>query len=169
MPQTDGVLVKLEWYEMRLAAQVGLERRIRAMERGHQDCNLKSDNNRWTDHIEGALAEMAVAKYLGRFWSSSIDTYRVGGDVGRYQVRSSARILELNIRDRDKDDSIFIKAFGHSPTFRLLGWILAAEAKRPEWLSDRGNGGPPCYWVPCFHLNAMELLKERAESQLEGA
>ena len=155
---TDIVIVELTWYEIRCAALVGLERRVRAMERGHQDCNLQTDSNRWTDHIEGACAEMAVAKYLGRYWSASIDTYRTGGDVGAYQVRSSPTIAELKIHDRDKDQDIFIKVYGRVPNFRLFGWIMASNGKEPRWYHDRGNGGPNAFWVPPEYLNPMRDL-----------
>ncbi len=162
-------IVKLLWFEVRYAAQIGLERRVRAMERGHQDCNLRTDSNRWTDHLEGACAEMAVAKYLNRFWSGSIDTYRVGGDVGRYQVRSSAHIPELCIRERDRDEELFIKVFGAVPTFTLLGWMRAGDAKQPGWLHDRGNGGPPAFWVPPTELQPMNLFPTIRHKEKEAA
>lgn len=154
-------IVTLEWYELRFATQVGTERRIRAMEKGRKDCNLESDSNRWTDHIEGACAECAVAKLLGIYWPASIDTYRDGGDVGPYQVRSSAAIADLVVRPRDHDEAIFIKVYGRSPTFRIFGWIRAVDAKKPEWLHDRGNGGPPAYWVPPEFLYVLDDLPSR--------
>ena len=151
-------VVTLTWYEVRLGATVGLERRVRAMQAGYPDRNFQTDSNRWNDHVEGALAEMAVAKQLGQFWNGSIDTYRDGGDVGAYQVRSSPSIHDMVVRDRDKDEEIFVKVFGRAPTFTIYGWITGAEAKRDEWRGDRGNGGPPAFWVPRDRLHPLSEL-----------
>jgi hypothetical protein len=108
---------------------------------------------------------MAVAKLLGHFWNGSIDTYRDGGDVGGYQVRGSPTIETLVIRDRDKDDDIFVKVIGRSPMFFIWGWIYAREGKQDQWKSDRGNGGPLAFWVPRDALHPMADLAFEAVQQ----
>ena len=153
-------IVTLAWYEVAMGAFVGTTRRIEALKRKLPDCNLKSDNNRWTDHLEGAAGEISVAKHLEIYWSGSVNTFRMGGDVGDYEVRSSGKHREMPIRERDKDEHYYVKAFGSSPNFRILGYIKCADAKNPDWWGDMGNGGPPCWWVPPEYLHPISELKE---------
>ena len=161
-------VVWLEWFEVRQAALVGTERRVRAFARGLTDCNLKTDSDRWDDHINGACAELAVAKYLDMFWSGSIDTIGEGGDVGPYQVRSSRRQPCWAIRPRDKSGVIFLMVFGRVQSrtngkdkdflLDICGWIGVDEAKRRCPKHSRGNVGPPAWWVTIEDLHPMSTF-----------
>jgi hypothetical protein len=112
----------------------------------------------WKEHIDGACAEMAVAKHFGVYWDASVDRYGSTYDVGKMQVRSSWSVPDLKVKPSDADWVYVVFAWGQAPTFDLCGWIVAGEAKRPEWYHDRGNGGAYAYWVPQSQLRPMREL-----------
>lgn len=144
--------VVLDWFEVRLAAQVGLERAMRSLIRDSApaapDPRKSAREGWWREGIEGACGELAVAKALGVYWNGSIDTYKLGGDVGELQVRTRSRAnYDLIIRDRDRDEDIFILVVGTAPRFRIVGRIRGRDGKRDQW--RRAHGGmAPAYFVP---------------------
>jgi len=64
--------IGLAYEEMLVAAVAGSYRRIRSISRGKKDRHGHSGRDVWSMDIEGALAEMALAKHLGVYWSGSI-------------------------------------------------------------------------------------------------
>ena len=140
--------VTLEWFEVLLAATVGVRRQLEALRSGRPDCHGFDGATGWQVHIEGACGEMAFAKATGRYWSGSINTFKAGGDVGNIQVRTRSRDdYDLIVRDDDRDEDIFVLVIGKAPTFRVVGWIQGAEAKRPSWRHVYG-ARPPAFFVP---------------------
>lgn len=166
------IIVPMAWYEVELAANVGVRRFIGAMERGgrgERGRDVKSraefvsrggdpDDNGdgWTRHVEGACGEMAVSKVLGLYWSASVDTYRSRADVGSYQVRTRLKPqYQLYVRPSDPDGAPFFLARGRAPNFEIIGWIRGHAAKREEWLHEHG-GPPAAYFVPDEALTPIE-------------
>ncbi len=144
--------------EMMMAVTVGGRRRVECLVRGWTRENVHGPD-RWSDNIEGAAGELAVAKHLGVFWSASINTFHLP-DVGDYQVRSMGHDhYGLVLRDDDADDQCFILAVGKAPRFRVPGWIWGVEGKRDEWKAAP-NGGRVAFFVPQDVLHDMELLGE---------
>lgn len=116
----------------------------------------------WSEHIEGACGEAAVAKVLNRFWNGSVDTFATGGDVGDIQVRTrSSHDYELLVRPDDRDSDVFILVTGRAPTFRVIGYIWGRDAKRPEWLQTHGSR-PAAYFVPHAFLTPIKRPQTRA-------
>ena len=154
----------LAWYEVRLAAQVGMDRYVRALKDGRTDAfGLEQ---RGSDgialHVLGAAGEMAFAKATDRFWSGSIDTF-ADPDVGKIQVRTRSRHdYELLVRPGDADDEVFVLVTGQVPTFWVQGWMLGKDAKRAEWAQTHG-GRPPAYFVPQAALQPTSALMRNAE------
>lgn len=148
--------VKLEWYEVMMAAVVGVRRNIAAMANGLKPADGYNGEDAWSIHIEGACGELAYAKATGQFWSGSVNTFRQGGDVGLTQVRTRSRDdYDLIVRERDNDDSVFVLVVGRCPNYRVVGSILAADAKaRPEWVKTYG-GRPPAWFVPASGLRPI--------------
>lgn len=134
-----------------MAAGVGLERQLRALADRRPDRHgfvPKDGDTGWSLHIEGACGEVAVAKVLNRFWNGSVDSFKSGGDVGDVQVRTRSRHeYELIVRQDDRDSDVFILVTGRAPTFRVVGYILGRDAKRPEFEQRHGNR-PAAYFVP---------------------
>jgi len=147
------IAVRLEPFEVRMAASVAIERRIASMGRLHHAYGYDGANQ-WENEIQSAAAEMAVGKALGRYWDGSVNTFK-RGDVGDVQVRWTAWPNgHLQIRPGDADDDTFILVRGSIPKFTVVGWFVAREAKRPDWEWD-DNGRPTIYRVPNDQLHLM--------------
>ena len=143
-----AISVSLDWYELVHAGLVGVMRYVDAILKGRTDYHGGDGDSNWTTHCEGACGEKAAAKAIDRYYSGSVNTFRSGGDVGRLQVRTGSRHdYELIVRDSDKDDDLFLLVTGRAPTFRVVGFIRAKEAKRPEWRQNHG-GRAAAYFVP---------------------
>lgn len=95
-----------------------------------------SERGDWDVVIEGAAAEMAVAKALRLYWGDS-PALDYNGDVGRYQVRSTDHADgHLILYERDADDATFVLVTGRAPAFTVRGFILARDGKRDEYLAN---------------------------------
>lgn len=141
------VEVTLTWFEAARAAEVGVQRQIQALARNLPDA-FGYEGDGWAAHIEGAAGEMALAKAMNWYWGGTVNTFKHGGDVGNVQVRTRTRDhYELIVRDNDRDDDVFYLVTGTVPTFRVVGWILGKDAKRPEF-SHMHGGRPAAYFVP---------------------
>lgn len=152
----------LTWDEMILGATVGVRRRVYALSKGlpqHHGCEASP---RWDLDIEGACGELALAKYLGVYWRSTVGRLDLP-DVGRFQVRTSRRDnASLLLRPKDEDEQIFVLVTGYSPTYILRGWILAKNGKLEQYLRDPKTRGP-AFFVPQGALVSMDQLKVRTE------
>lgn len=142
--------VTLTDFELRMAAAVGVDRFLNAIQHGWRQRAGNADaRGDWSQHIEGACGEVAVAKALGRYWNGSVGTFKDGGDVGyRVQVRTRSRHdYDLIVRADDKDDDYFILVTGRAPAFVVRGYVLGHDAKREEWQRDHGGHGA-AFFVP---------------------
>lgn len=139
--------VQLNEFELAAGAQTGVRRQIEALFMGLPDKH-GFEGLGWDVHVEGALGELAFAKAFGRYPGFTVNTYRDGGDVGPYEVRTrSKHHYDLLIRPNDKDGSYYVLVTGVAPTYRIHGYVLGGDAKRPEWLHGYG-GRPEAYFVP---------------------
>jgi len=151
-------LVRLTWAEAHFAAMVGVSRQLKAMQAGKSDRFGAEEMDGWGIHIEGAAAEMCVAKWLGRFWSPSVNTFRAPDLEGGIQVRLRSRHeYELIVRPTDDDTHRFVHVTGEIPNFRIRGWITGSDAKREEWEQTHG-GRPKAWFVPNDGLNPLESI-----------
>jgi hypothetical protein len=106
--------------------------------------------------IQAAAAELAVAKALNRYWVAGVNTYTMP-DVGRnIEVRCTKYPNgKLAIRDRDQDDRPFVLVRGIIPTFEIVGWIYARDAKQEQWKEAMTWG--EAYMVPEDALRPFPL------------
>ena len=116
-------------------------------ERGH----LK----RIEEEVIGACAEMVAAKYLGKFWSPSVDTFHKVPDIEpNIEVRGTiGEHNSLIVRRNDADDRWYILVVGKPPTMTVIGCIQGAEAKQDRWLRNP-NGHREEWFVPQSALRA---------------
>lgn len=146
--------------EMIVAASVGTRRRLNGMfnKRTHL---AQYEGDAWSNDVEGAAGEMAVAKGLKMYWNCSATYPPPGRDVGNVEVRTRSQgHYELNIRPKDEDAAPFVLATGKAPRFDLRGWFFAGEAKQhPEWSHTHG-GRSPAWFVPTHLLRSLEELIE---------
>jgi hypothetical protein len=155
-------IVKLTWYEAAMASHVGWMRQLAAIKAGKQDCH-GYDGEGWSEHIEGACGEMAVAKLLGIFWDGSVNTWKAN-DLPGLQIRTrSLHDYDLIVRPNDENDSRWVHVTGRCPEYRVHGWIVGSSAKRPEFLKTHG-GRPAAYFVPASKLRRMTEMQSTAAS-----
>ena len=157
--EPPGVWVKLSYSELLVGALVGSLRHAEALVRGREDQD-GFEGDGWGVHIEGALAEMAAARAINRYWDASVNRFKdpTRGDVGPYEVRRRSRQdYDVLIRPRDADAKVHIAVFGSAPNFRVAGWLFGHEAKRDEWLKPHA-GRKPAWFMPQSELRALETL-----------
>ena len=150
--------VRLNCAEVFYGAMAGVMRRVSDMKVGRAPGHGLDPSDEWGVDIRGALGEMAVAKWLGVYWSGRFE-FR-GVDVGHVEVRTAAKPTHsLILHDRDPDARPFILVTGTCREFELRGWVYGSEGKRREFWSDP-KGGRPAYFVPQSALNPMDTLPQ---------
>lgn len=156
-----GIAVTLPDFYLQRGIATGKKRQAEAVAAGRKEYPEIPHRDPEKSHIDGAIGEEVAAFWLGMAeFVPTINTFRKGGDVGSYQIRTrSGRYDELYVRADSRDDDIYILVRGTAPHFMIVGWLLAWDAKRPEWLKDHGGHGP-AYFVPdTFLHNLVDLPK----------
>jgi hypothetical protein len=172
-------VVTLEWYEVALASRVGLSRQLNALSHGKAEADGRGGEPGWNHHIEGALGELAAAKFLGLYWGGPINTYKIGGDVGtRIQVRTRSECwYGLKIKGSDRNDDIFVLCLGRCPIYHVRGWVYAGDvrayldknpAAKATWVIDPAGRGCPNIFVPQSALRPVYELIESAFDPVRG-
>lgn len=140
--------VTLNWTELMIASHVGCLRRVSSMKQGFKNRHGMEPGNEWQIDMEGACGEMALAKCLGQYWGGSVNTFKMGGDVGDLQVRTTSQHNHsLIVRPDDWEASKFWLVTGMAPSYTVRGWIVGRDAKRDDWLHSY-NDRPPAWFVP---------------------
>lgn len=168
------MLVTLKYYEIRMAALVGLERwlqyKFKEMEGGYTYNELGYyHSSPWDRNIEGAAAEYAAAKGLGLLWNGSYNTFKKQADLGcGIQVRQAQKRkdpknpgqylpVSLIVRPDDKEEDVFILVVGTIPTFKISGWLPGIDAMQEKYIKNP-NKGPEAWFVPQCDLRPIETL-----------
>jgi hypothetical protein len=144
--------------EVAIGLMIGGNRMIRAtfrrVEAGHG-----FNGDPWDVDVEGACAEIAAYKSVGRYWSPSISKLKEeGGDGGPWDVRRrSEEWHDHLIRDNDPQDRPHILVIGRAPRFWVVGWLWGHEARRDEWRKSYG-GREMAWFVPKGELRDMAEL-----------
>jgi len=102
--------------------------------------------------LVGAPAEAAGCKALGLVWSGSVNHFKLPD--ARHNIQFRGTMLEhgsLIVRPDDDDRDYFALVTGHTPNFRVMGWMLGRDAKKLKWLRSPG-GRPPAWFVPQGYL-----------------
>lgn len=144
--------VTLSLDEINAGARVGIARQIQNIERGRAQKAQHDPSKDWIDHIEGALGELAVAKWLDRFWSGRLGKMKAA-DVGPYDVRTAIRKdrparYRLIIRETDPEDRPFVLVIGRNGSYEIVGWIYAGNGKKPDYWQDPTGERDPAFFVP---------------------
>lgn len=147
--------VTLAGHECDMAANVGLRRQLSSIIANRKDQHGIDPVDGWRAHIEGALGELAAAKYLKKYWNGSVDTFRSFADLENVEIRTRSRHdYELIIRDDDDPNKFYVLVTGTAPTFRIRGWIKGLNAQRDEWRKTHG-GRPAAWFVPASALKPI--------------
>ena len=115
---------------------------------------------RVSEEITGAAGEVAVAKWRGRFFIPSINTFhRVPDCMENVEVRSTTRSDgHLIVRDNDDPGRRYVLAVV-STDVTLAGWVNGSEAQRQEWRRASQRSDRQAWWVPQNKLRSMEELR----------
>ncbi|NBW09696.1 MAG: hypothetical protein EBR82_16900 [Caulobacteraceae bacterium] len=149
-------LIELAWYEVHMATSVANLRQIMALRDGRQDAHGFAGDP-WRVHMEGACGEMALAKFLGVYWSGSVDAFRLP-DVGSLQVRTrSSHEYDLIVRHADSDESRYVLITGQAPRYVIHGWMLGKDAKQSHYYKTYGDR-PGAFFVPQSDLRDITLI-----------
>lgn len=155
--------VTLEQFEIDLANFVGARRQAEAERMNLPDqYGFEGDSEAGKNiHCLSAAAELGCGKGFDIFWNGSVNTFKNGGDVGKYQVRYRSKDhYQLIVRPDDRDDDIFILVRGALPTLDIVGWMRGKDAKNPDWVRRYG-GRSAAFFPPDDQLNPPEeLLKQ---------
>jgi hypothetical protein len=146
--------VRLMPFEMRMAGAVGLERNIEAICSGRKArFPEKFPGELFANHILGAMAEAAVAKYLGWYWGGHVNNFN-SGDLRNTEVRWGSG---KNLKVRERDEGTVVAVTGTPPLFSVQGYIYAERARELVKPSSP-RPGPPAYFVPFEYLNDVSEL-----------
>jgi hypothetical protein len=152
------MIIELNAKEMMLASMNGQMRQIQNLKKKYRAPTMGCGHfNDWQLHIEGAMAEWAVAKYLKIY----PEGFGFGqGDLGIYEVRSSPKESTLMyMKGTDKDNHIFIRVTGINGRYKIHGWIMGKDGKGyPK--EDKYQNGRPAIWVPYEALKPMDELPQ---------
>jgi hypothetical protein len=147
-PGARNQIVHLTPFEIMVASLIGSLRRVKSL-KGGRFINPYSTRDDWDMEIDGAAAEIAVAKYLGVYWEPSVNTFKAP-DVGTYQVRSTP--LQhgcLIVRSNDKDTETYVLVICETATrYRIVGMMTGADAKQIHYFKDASTRGVKAWWVP---------------------
>jgi hypothetical protein len=142
--------VKLNDQEIAKAEQVA---RRRAAESTHLADKHGFTGDGLAIDMVGAPAEAAGCKALGLHWSGHVNHFKLPD--ARHNIQFRGTELErgsLIVRPDDDDRDYFALVTGHTPNFRLMGWMLGRDAKQYKWL--RYPWGRPAAWfVPQRYLH----------------
>lgn len=150
-------LVTLTSQEVGSGVRIGGLRQYFALQQNKKDAYGYDGENGWQLNIEGALGEIAAAKFLNIYWDGSVNTWKAN-DLKDIQVRTRSKdYYDLIVRDNDSNDSIYILVIGKNGVYNVIGWINGKDAKKQEWKKTHGDR-PAAYFVPQNKLNDMETL-----------
>lgn len=136
-------MISLSLQEVHLAAQHGMMRRLSALKKARPDKYTNGDLTAWQGDIDGAIAELAVSKAFGTYWSGSVAIRAV--DAGSVEVRATRyESGHLIVQRGDADDAVFVLAIVGDTRVRLAGYIGARAARVVgEFREERCAG----WWV----------------------
>lgn len=144
-----------------MASDVGRMRHLASLKAGRKDA-YGYDGLGWSEHIEGACGEMALAKCLGIYWDGSVNSFK-SEDLPGIQIKTRSREdYELIVRPADSRESAYVLVTGKCPSYEIKGWIRGDDAMKDEWLQSHG-GRPPAYFVPHLALRPLGTLTSKKE------
>jgi hypothetical protein len=145
--------VYLQPYEIERAAWVGVRRNVEAV-LGGKAAGWGSASDCWRPHIQGAAAELAVAKFLGTYWEGHVNTFQRRPDVMGAEVRWSS-VATLKRRPKDPADMKYILVTGEIPRLTIHGWMWGHEIEALGNYADPGERGVPAWFISAEQLHPM--------------
>lgn len=151
------MIVKLTPREIMLGATMGVMRHIQDLRDRRAGVNQQPAHLAWQVKIEGALAELAVAKALGDYWSGA--SYRGAADSGGIEVRMT-RYQDgcLFLHEHDKSDARYVLAAGLNGTYKVAGWLWGREGQQEKYWRRVSAERNPAFFVPQSELHPLDEI-----------
>lgn len=148
-------LIELDPSEITQGAMIGVMRQVQNIKKLRKPAYGVGRENDWQCHIEGALGELALAKFFNCY-RAGVGKFR-GGDVGRVEVKTrSSPNYDLIVHPQMDDDLIVWLVTGRNGTYSIRGWIMAGEGKQEKWWRDPSGKKRPAYFVPQSSLHSPD-------------
>ena len=148
------VTIKLSSSELMSAAVTGALRRITSLQNKLNAGIYHASGNEWSTDIDGAAAEMALAKHIGAYWSAHVNSMKEA-DVLNWQVRSTHHKDGcLIIRGHDDPEQSYVLVTSAAPNYTIVGWMSAKEGRQDRNFR-RSNTGLDAWWVPQQDLHPV--------------
>ena len=144
------------WAEMAHACHVGTQRRIRALAKGRQPAYGYKGGDEWQIDVEGAGAELLVAKTLGVYCSpvvGALDTET--GDVAGLQVKWTKYGDGHLLVARPDPAFNYVLVVGEMPCQHVIGWAPGQLVLDQGPREVKGRTG---YWLPQRLLEPLSTL-----------
>lgn len=159
--------IKIEPNDFAMALHVATDRMIESLHRDRKDILFdKPWDHAFLIHLYGAVGEIAFAKWAWTYPKFSVCQFSgMDSDLSinrrKVEVRHRTKpYYELNIRDKDPKDRIYVLTRGLPPDIDIVGWIIGEDVlSHPEWRKDHGGYGE-CWFVPDDCLRLMEDFKK---------
>jgi len=155
------ITISLTKSEVLMASHVGIMRRIDSLFKNYNDTvldrKLHANNSEWAFDIDGACAELAVAKAMGVHWSGHIGSFKEP-DVSEIHVRSTSRKNgHLIIRDNDPEKYTYMLVITECPNYIIVGGISGKKAKSlPK--KDADENGAGAWWIGQESLHDPQMI-----------
>lgn len=130
-----------------LAMTAGVMRRVETIVLKRKQTYGSKDEDDHQRALEGALGEMALAKYLGVYWHGKGKCW--GPDmIGGHEVRTTSyQSGRLILHPEDKDDLKYWLVTGINGTYQIRGFKYGRDGKQKQYWDDP-QGGRPAFFVP---------------------
>jgi hypothetical protein len=159
--QQTMINVKLTQADEVIAARVGLARAETAKVKGYAhrfpSISPKTYFDEIINHVNGAAAEIAIAKALGLSdFMPTIDSFKHHADIGKqFECKwTSYQSGHLIIGAHDREDDIAILCVGTAPDLRVIGYMPVIDAKKARFKHDKTQS----WWVSQINLRPIENL-----------
>ena len=141
--------IKLSLAEIQVASQVGIQRQLEDIKAKKKSFAGEKQDAGWQRHIEGALTECAMAKYLNVYWNKQKWNLP---DVGEVEIRSTSYENGcLILRPNDADDKKYYLLVGVNGEYKICGYLYGRDGKQDKYLTNMG-GRVNAYFVPQSEL-----------------
>lgn len=160
-----GAWVMISMQEMIYGTTIGAMRQYVSAKDGRKPAHGfdKTDQSPLGVHVDGAVAELAVAKVLGKYYDGTLNTFKKA-DIGtKVQVRHTVKHnYKLIIRPNDDPDHVFILVTGEAPELCVRGWSYGRDVMKDEYKQDPNNRNSPAWFVP---QNALRKVVKTSNEQ----
>jgi len=102
------MFINLTKFELKQAAMVGVDRRIESIDRGLHSKKFTARTSYWETDIQGAAAEMALAKHLGKYWGFSVNVGKEADLGALYEIKGWISGKDAKTEDFWNKDSWWI-------------------------------------------------------------